>query len=489
MTDDQNDPESSPRNAYGILRVGGTLIALSSDFLREVVPRPTRLSQLPYGGSGLQGAMILRDETIPLVDLRLVLGLHQNDTPQDDVAVIIAHENRLVALLVDAIQGIATVDPSDLRACKNAPHVDEKMVFTYENSVVSVLSPGDLLGALGLPTISATPREHMAESQQSHETYLLCSCAGHDLAFRADEVEATHPLSVLAPSPVAIGYCDGVVRYQGRDVPMIDTLSALGLGRRTSPQQSAGVVIRFPDDGFIAFEIDTFHDVVKLRSDQITNCPSVISGKPQFFDKAHIDEKGRSFLIVEVEACRKDTALLNLSRTAIPENAINRTGSAATDAQQLYLVFFAGMRTCCPILQTSEIIRIPQHILSSSAAHSGYMGTITKHGQIVPIYCAARLFGREVKMLTTDSSILIVRRGTAMFGFTIERCEEVAKAHVVESDDQGRDLVARRPRDGTLLPITDFARLIDRIDPVPNRSTDQDVRTPDAQERQDILAT
>ncbi len=489
MTDDQKDHEASHKSAYGILRVGGTLVALSSDFLREVVPRPTHLSRLPYGGSGLMGAMILRDDTIPLVDLRLVLGLNQNDTPQDDVAVIISDKDRLVALLVDSIRGIATVDPSDMRACKNAPHVDEKMVFTYDNSVVSLLSPNDLFGALGLPSISVPPREQMSERQKSHETYLLCSCAGHDLAFRADEVDATHPLSVLLPSPVAVGICDGVVHYHGRDVPMIDTLSALGLGHRMSPQQSAGVVIRFPDDGFIAFEIDTFHNVVKLGSDQITDCPSVISGKPQFFEKAHIDETGRSFLIVEVKDCRKDPTLLNLSRTAIAESAVARTDSAVTDAQQLYLVFFAGKRTCCSILQASEIIRVPEHILSSSPSHSGYMGTITRHGQIIPIYCAARLFGREGHMLAKDSAILIVRRGPAMFGFTIERCEEVAKAHVVESNDQGQALVARRRRDGTLLPITDFARLIEGIDPGPKRPTDQENCTPDAREHQNILAT
>ena len=132
MTDDQKDHEASHRSAYGILRVGGTLVALSSDFLREVVPRPAHLSQLPYGGSGLMGAMILRDDTIPLVDLRVVLGLNQNDTPQDDVAVIISHEDRLVALLVDSIHGIANVYPSEMRACKNAPHVEPAFIMPLQ---------------------------------------------------------------------------------------------------------------------------------------------------------------------------------------------------------------------------------------------------------------------------------------------------------------------------------------------------------------------
>ena len=74
--------------SYGMLRRDGLHLALPLDALREVVPRPSVLHELPSVAEGLVGAHLLRGRVIPVVDLSLVMGTAAADRTREIVAVL-----------------------------------------------------------------------------------------------------------------------------------------------------------------------------------------------------------------------------------------------------------------------------------------------------------------------------------------------------------------------------------------------------------------
>ncbi len=92
---------------YGILTIGQSQVALPLEGLREVIPCPQQLIVLPSQARGLLGAVDLRGQVIPVLDLRVVLEVDATRSPEQ-VVVVIIHEGRLLGLLADEVRGVTT---------------------------------------------------------------------------------------------------------------------------------------------------------------------------------------------------------------------------------------------------------------------------------------------------------------------------------------------------------------------------------------------
>jgi hypothetical protein len=83
--------------------------------LREVIPCPAELEGLPVVADGVLGAVGLRRQVIPVLDLRPVLKRDGTRRP-GQVIVIVAFEGRVLGLLAEQVRGVAKVDPASFHA-------------------------------------------------------------------------------------------------------------------------------------------------------------------------------------------------------------------------------------------------------------------------------------------------------------------------------------------------------------------------------------
>src|SRR5918997_4233191 len=97
---------------YGVFTVNDVQVALPLSELREVIPCPPSFEPLLAMAPGLAGAVNLRHQVIPVVDLRLVLGM-DTGSPMD-VIVIVAHEGHAFGLLAADVHGVVRVEPDEL---------------------------------------------------------------------------------------------------------------------------------------------------------------------------------------------------------------------------------------------------------------------------------------------------------------------------------------------------------------------------------------
>ena len=418
---------------YGLLAVGPLLVAIDALYVREAVPYSTQISALPPTVPGLIGAMVLRGETIPLMDLRALLSLPSEEAAADHVVIVLRHRGRIVGLVADALRGMVSAGGLSSMPIERTGGTGGWDTFVHEGTVVSVIEPARVFETPGLPV--ARDRTAGGETgagaagMGTGAAYIMCSYQGHGLAFRADLIEATMPMSPVLPSHLAQGICDGIVKNYGREIAVLDTLQAFGLGRNTCrPEHTAGVIVRIGETA-VAFEIDEFHAMGTIPASRKGELPRLVTARPEFFDGAHIRPDGRSFFVVDTEAVRADPGFQSFAGAMIDTRAVAArrvdTGPASRD---LFLIFTAGARAAHPVSGIVEILRMPAHLLHAKARYDGYVGMLNHRGRIVPVFCVARLGGRIPLFEEATASVLIVETPGGRTGLMIEELHAVERA-------------------------------------------------------------
>lgn len=100
-------------NAYLIVRAGEELFALDGATVREVT-RWRALTPVPGSPALLPGVISQRGLVLPVVDLRLLMGLAATPPDRATRLVLCQHGSVDLALLVDAVVDLADIAAADL---------------------------------------------------------------------------------------------------------------------------------------------------------------------------------------------------------------------------------------------------------------------------------------------------------------------------------------------------------------------------------------
>ena len=123
--------------------------AVKLDFVREVIGFPD-FTPVPNGLPHFLGLMTLRDEIIPLIDLRLRLGFEP--TLSHDTAVIICKlPSTFVGVVVDSISSVSAPDasivynsPRPQNAAENTPVIIPQVIKMDSNLILVLDIPETL---------------------------------------------------------------------------------------------------------------------------------------------------------------------------------------------------------------------------------------------------------------------------------------------------------------------------------------------------------
>lgn len=97
--------------------IGDETYALSVDAVHETL-RVTTITRVPHAPYPVRGIINLRGRVIPVVDLRVRLGLAQGTVDKHSRILVTSHGSRLLGLLVDRVHHVM---PIDRLAVESAP--------------------------------------------------------------------------------------------------------------------------------------------------------------------------------------------------------------------------------------------------------------------------------------------------------------------------------------------------------------------------------
>ena len=98
-----------------VVRFGAGRYAVPMSAIAEV-GRVTRVTRVPGVPMWVSGVSNWRGRILPVVDLRPLLGVPAADVAEDARLVVTGDEHMSVGLLVEAVEGVATLPPDELDA-------------------------------------------------------------------------------------------------------------------------------------------------------------------------------------------------------------------------------------------------------------------------------------------------------------------------------------------------------------------------------------
>ena len=322
------------------LELAGQDYALPIEAVVEILALPPEILSLPSSGDASLGIVAYRDGLLPLVSLRVLLGLAP--AGRTGRTIVLRIGAALVGLVADQVKGVLRApEPAvgKVPAALNRGAGEARIQAIYRAAggarLISILSPEHLFQDEMTARILADGRRKKDDAMAEQAT------AGRErfVVFRLGDETYGLPIAaveevVRLPEPVtrvprAPDFVEGVMSLRGRIVPLIDLRRRFEAEGETTPGRRRVVVTRLR--GVLAgFIVDAVSEIADLAQDLLAAAPDfpVAAGGPteaaQLFDRIVPGEGDRRMvLLVDPQALldRVETDLLQ---------AMDRAGSAAS---------------------------------------------------------------------------------------------------------------------------------------------------------------
>ncbi|NML28444.1 chemotaxis protein CheW [Zoogloea dura] len=433
---------------FGVFFLASMQLGLPLEALREVVPRGA-LAALPCAAPCVVGGVDLRGTLVPVVDLRRVIGMDPAAGEADSI-VIMAHEGRLLGLLASGVVGVFTCEAggwSRLEARNAAlPLFDGGFRRPDDGVLVSVLSPEGLAGLQDVPMVDCPGSARglslnpaATGTGGAAEAYLMLVRTGPvPMALASDAVYTTILHPQILNSPLAGGWCLGIIEYAGVRIPAVDLLAFCGLGEIANPWLTQAFLVQYPR-GWVAFMVDEIIDVLRTGSCVPVPIPAGTLPRDGLFAGAlpmavltcgAVSDAGRQTaysLLLDAQQIRANPELQGLGRVNTPvDGAAAGTAGGPDDEAQLagtrcqVLTYDLGFEVATPIEQITEILPWSDDCTLFGAG-SRTTGLVVSGGRAIPTFCLSTLMGLPGAERSPTASVLVVDTGGGFVGFNVPR--------------------------------------------------------------------
>jgi purine-binding chemotaxis protein CheW len=432
------DPDTATASAthtvYGVLLLGAMHIALPLTVLREVIPCPPQFSGLPASAPGLLGAVNLRGRVLPVLDLRVSLGL---DTPRtdDQVVVVLRHGGALLGLLADGVRGLTRLAAGALGEMSSS---GPPLLFSgsferaEDGTVVSVLDVAMLMRLPGLPLSrddGAGAPVAALSPQVPRCALMLVRCGSVRLAMDVADVHTTLPVVTLAPSAMDGRVCRGVVEHDGVRLPAIDPLALLGLGTLPDGAACQALLIRFPS-GMVAVLVSQVIDIVRVPEAELLALSPRAVQRPELFRAAlHVPSQGDHLVLTRGVLQREPELQVLAGLNATPGVAAGNAGASAvaTSAALAHarsstvITYDIGAEVATRLTQVIEVLPFPVDHARPASGHPAVMGLFTHRSHSITLVCLATLLEGSAWPDPAHARVLVVGITGTHFGFIVPR--------------------------------------------------------------------
>ena len=414
--------EPAPIVRLGLMSTGGITVGLDITCVAEVCP-VREVSPLLAKGPGLLGAIALRGDPVPLVDLRVLAGL-SSAPAAPGIAVIAVRDGRRIALGFDAIEGLIQMPRTRLGTFAESRQTIFAGTFEHRGRIVSLVEPRTLLARGDIPAAAATAGDGAA-GQVPTRSCLTFEAGGVRFAMAATCIEATVPRQRIESHELASGAWLGLIRHHGRRVPVMHLNAIVGLGAIEDLQVAEVIILRFPDDRLVGFAVETIRRMRLIAQSSEEPPPPLLADRATGIAAIVADGAEPDTYLVDVDKLRSEPSLLGIAalseRDAPPKQppALQTAGAAMAERER-YVVARAGSQIAIPIRQVARIVTLPERIAPMPRAPDHVRGLFRTDGATVPLIDLAHRLGHGPTARGERGRVLLAGTRDAPLGFTVE---------------------------------------------------------------------
>jgi purine-binding chemotaxis protein CheW len=314
--------------------VAGQEYAIAIEDVQEIVQIPEQIVQVPHAQSHVLGVMTLRNRLLPLVALRRMFALAEQDANEQSRIVVVAIGGASVGIVVDNVNEVLRVARRDVETmpamlAREDDMADITDICRLDNGqrLVSIISTDNLFrhSAIkeALTTVNAntetssTEVNHGQDGGGDDEQVVVFRLGAEEFGVPIDSVqEIVRVPETLTHVPKAPASVEGVINLRGSVLPVVDLRRRLGLPaiERNDGQRIVVFLIRNVRTGFI---VDAVAEVLKVPRAAIEPAPRLSSEQSALLARmANLEKQKRMLQLIDPAHLLGDGELSHMAELA-----------------------------------------------------------------------------------------------------------------------------------------------------------------------------
>jgi purine-binding chemotaxis protein CheW len=313
--------------------VAGQEYAIAIEDVQEIVQIPEQIVQVPHAQSHVLGVMTLRNRLLPLVALRRMFALTEQDANEQSRIVVVAIGGASVGIVVDNVNEVLRVARRDVETMPSLLARDGDMADITDicrldkgQRLVSIISTDNLfrhsaikeaLTTVSAKTDTTTETSTAQDGVGDDEQVVVFRLGAEEFGVPIDSVqEIVRVPETLTHVPKAPASVEGVINLRGSVLPVVDLRRRLGLDTiaRNDGQRIVVFLIRGVRTGFI---VDAVAEVLKVPRSAIEPAPCLSAEQSTLLARmANLEKQKRMLQLIDPAHLLGDGELSNMAALA-----------------------------------------------------------------------------------------------------------------------------------------------------------------------------
>lgn len=383
----------------------GLEIALQAESVTEATPISGKIMPLPGSIDFVEGIMHLRDQTIPVINLKKRLGLPNQEYSDDAKVAVINLYNQKFGLLMDDIRDVFRADRDSIVPIGPALQGDDRIISSLihleRGERVAELLDLKKLFLRGLDEMEdgfAATGKDVEKHQVTRSRFVIVSCNGQEYGV---PVQYTQEITFLTDIDEMFksGMVDGALELRGSTIPVMNAAYVLAQestqGFRKT--ESCRVLVLSNEECAFGMIVEEVREILSIPDSEILTLPA---GQDENLTGLYERPEGGNIMLLHMDnlVCNQMEDLKSMSRlkngNGIDEGG-NQSFSASTHhliTENCYLVFSIEKNYAIELKDVHEIIEA-RDVLTVPGATGYRRGVINLRGKVVPVVNLRRFFG------------------------------------------------------------------------------------------------
>jgi purine-binding chemotaxis protein CheW len=305
-----------------------TFIADGEEYAIEImnvqeIIRVADISRVPRAPEFIEGVVSLRNQLLPIVNLRKRFGLAAVALDDDSRVIVVKLKGVFTGLQVDAVSEVLSVPktafeppPSILSATQTSQlqgvvKLDEGKRLIMLLNIQQVLSTAEIgqLEAMASEGDGTQAEENSVRQSIDVQQFVSFRVENEEFGVTIQQVQEIIWLPEITRVPHAPHYVEGIVNLRGNVLPVIDIRKRFSLPK-VEVTDSTSIVVVDIDGRKTGMIVDTVSEVLRLPKDCIEPPPAVVTGVDASFIKG----------IGKLNNGQRMLIILDLSRVLVEQN-------------------------------------------------------------------------------------------------------------------------------------------------------------------------
>lgn len=441
MSDMQTSIDAGGKSVFASFVVGESEIALSVGSIQEVVNPPASYTAIPLAPAYVVGLFNLRGLTIPVIDLRLLLG---QSSASEEVSrlqrvVIIEHGAQGLGILVDETREVISSLQAEVYVFDHpgestkARMVDGVLKLDGGERIIQILAVAELFNLEDLPSISNQAGGQQAlKSKGVRRQCVSFLVSGNICALDIADIREIVTCTRIHDVSLRGGFCLGAMDIRGSIVPVVDFSRLLAFSDQPADSNGKTVVVMQIDTAHVGLLVDSIAEIVNYFDEDVLPFPSFGGEKPGLFkgclsgdaDEAHI-------MLLEKNAILSNDELLVITRghsqLFSSRDRQSQTRSGDESARTTLITFTVDARYALPIRQVQEVIDIPETLMSPPNSSRHIRGVFSLRGKLVTVLDSKSLSANADADAPPHDKLLVYEIGGDKFGLSVRSVDSIVQ--------------------------------------------------------------